>query len=156
MRRDMMFLASYSLHNHRGQKWSCPCYHARHLQQIHWSKPLCGMYGLTAKSSAPTLNICQILMRYHVCIIPNFIFFWLWQAKQPGFSVPVIFVLCAVGRSSNMQNVSFVYMQLTLMVERLRLPIFSWKPKKHRKNNLLILFFVLSNCRMSLLCILCT
>ena len=62
---------------------------------------------------------------YDVCIIPNFIFFWLWQAEQPGFSVPVLFVLCAVGRSSNMQNVSFVYMQLTLMVERLRLPIFS-------------------------------
>ena len=61
--RDMMFLASNSLHNLRGQKWSCPCYHARHLQQIHWSKLLCGMYGLTAKSSVPRLNICQLLMR---------------------------------------------------------------------------------------------
>ena len=27
--------ASNSLHNLGGQKWSCPCYHARHLQQIH-------------------------------------------------------------------------------------------------------------------------
>ena len=36
--RDMMFLASNSLHNPRGQKWSCPCYHARHLQQIHRNK----------------------------------------------------------------------------------------------------------------------
>ena len=57
--RDMMFLASNSLHNLRGQKWSCPCYHARHLQQIHWSKLLCGMYGFTAKSSVPTFD-------YHV------------------------------------------------------------------------------------------
>ena len=59
----MMFLASNRLHNLRGQKWSCPCYHAKHLQQIHWSKLLCGMYGLTAKSSVPRLNICQLLMR---------------------------------------------------------------------------------------------
>ena len=27
-----------SLCNLRGQKWTCPCYHARHLQQIHWQK----------------------------------------------------------------------------------------------------------------------
>ena len=40
------------------------CYHASHLQQIHWSKLLCGMFGLTAKSSVARLNICQILMRY--------------------------------------------------------------------------------------------
>ena len=40
-------LASNSLLNLRGQKLSCPCYHARHLQQIHWSKLLCGMYGFT-------------------------------------------------------------------------------------------------------------
>ena len=39
------------------------CYHASLLQQIHFSKLLCGMYGLTAKSSVATLNICQILMR---------------------------------------------------------------------------------------------
>ena len=58
----MIFLASNSLHN-LGQKWSCPCYHARHLQQIHWSKLLCGMYGFMAKSSVSRLNICQILMR---------------------------------------------------------------------------------------------
>ena len=32
----MVFLASNSLHNLRGQKWSCPYYHARHLLQIHW------------------------------------------------------------------------------------------------------------------------
>ena len=35
------------------------CYHARHLQQINWSKLLC---GLMAKLSLATLNICQILM----------------------------------------------------------------------------------------------
>ena len=39
------------------------CYHARHMQEIHWSKLLSGMYGLMAKSSVATLNICQILMR---------------------------------------------------------------------------------------------
>ena len=69
VRRDMMFLASNSLNNLRGQKWSCPCYHARHLQQIHWSKLLCGMYGLMAKSSVPRLNVCQILMRYRGSLI---------------------------------------------------------------------------------------
>ena len=50
---DMMFLASNSLHNLRGQKWSCPYHHPRHLQQTYWSKLLCGMYGLTAKSDVP-------------------------------------------------------------------------------------------------------
>ena len=39
------------------------CYLARHLQEIHWSKLVCGMYGLTAKSSIARLNIYQILMR---------------------------------------------------------------------------------------------
>ena len=39
-------------------------FHARHLQQIHWSKLVCGMYGLTAKSSIARLNIYQILMRF--------------------------------------------------------------------------------------------
>ena len=63
MRQDMMVLASNSLQNLRGQKWPCPCYHARHLQQFHWSKLLCGMYSFTAKSSIALLNICQILMR---------------------------------------------------------------------------------------------
>ena len=38
MCQDMMFLASNSLHDLRGQKWLCPCYHRRHLQQIHWNK----------------------------------------------------------------------------------------------------------------------
>ena len=35
VRQDMMFLASNSLHNLRGQKQSCPYYQARHFQQIH-------------------------------------------------------------------------------------------------------------------------
>ena len=47
------------------------CYHARHLQQIHWSKLLCGMYGFTAKSSISRLNICQILMRYTIICTAN-------------------------------------------------------------------------------------
>ena len=59
----MMFLASNSFHNLRGQKQLCPCYHARNLQEIHWNKLLCGMYGFTAKLSVPRLNICQILMK---------------------------------------------------------------------------------------------
>ena len=41
----MMFLASNSLQNLGGQKLSCTCYHARHLQQIHWNKLLFWMYG---------------------------------------------------------------------------------------------------------------
>ena len=76
----------------------------------------------------------------YLCIIPNFIFFWLWQAKQPGFSLPVLFVLCAVGRSSNMQNVPFVYMQLTLMVERLRLPFLAENPRNIEKITYLYFF----------------
>ena len=40
-------------------------YQARHLQQIHWSKLLCG----TAKSSVARLNICQILMRCRNCML---------------------------------------------------------------------------------------
>ena len=39
VRRDMTFLVS-----------NRPSYHTRYLQQIHWSKLLCGMYGFTAKS----------------------------------------------------------------------------------------------------------
>ena len=52
----MMFMASNSLHNMGGQKLSCPCYHARHLQQIHWTKLFCGMYGFTAKLSVATCD----------------------------------------------------------------------------------------------------
>ena len=54
--------------------------------------------------------------------------------------MPVLFVLCAVGRSSNMQNVPFVCMQLTLMVERLRLPFLAENLRNIERNNLLILF----------------
>ena len=39
------------------------CYHARHLQQIHWNTNLCRMYGLVLIASVATLNICQILTR---------------------------------------------------------------------------------------------
>ena len=28
---------SSSLHNLGGKKLSCPCYHTRHFQQIHWN-----------------------------------------------------------------------------------------------------------------------
>ena len=63
MRWDMMFLASNNLHNLRGQKWSWPCYHARHLQQIHWNKFLCRMYGFMAKSFIARLNIVRLLIR---------------------------------------------------------------------------------------------
>ena len=52
------------------------CYHARHLQQIYWSKLLCGMYGFTAKSSIATLNICQILMRFTIFVTE--LRFWEW------------------------------------------------------------------------------
>ena len=55
-RDTVMFLGFMSLHILRGQKWSLLSYHARHFQQIHWSKLLCGMYGFTAKSSVATFN----------------------------------------------------------------------------------------------------
>ena len=60
----LVFLASNSFHNLRGQKLLCLCYHARHLQQIHRSKLLFGVYGFTANLSLATLDICQMLMRY--------------------------------------------------------------------------------------------
>ena len=60
----LVFWDSNSLHNLGGQKQLCLCYHARHLQKIHWSKLLCGIYGFTAKLSISRLNICQILMRW--------------------------------------------------------------------------------------------
>ena len=61
-----MFLASNSLHNLRGQKWSCPCYHARHLQQIQWSKLLCGMYGFTAKLSVPPSTTMSLINKINI------------------------------------------------------------------------------------------
>ena len=33
------------------------------MQQTHWSKNFCGMYGFSAKSSVPTLNILRLLIR---------------------------------------------------------------------------------------------
>ena len=45
---------SNSLKNLRGQKGSCPCYHKRHLQQIHWNQIFCRMYGLSVIGSVPT------------------------------------------------------------------------------------------------------
>ena len=36
----------------------------RHLQEIHWSKLLCGMFGFSAKSSVTTLNILQLSIRF--------------------------------------------------------------------------------------------
>ena len=67
-----MFLASKSLHNLRGQKWSCLCYHARHLQQIHLNKLFCGMYGFTAKSSVPpstTMSLINKMKSYTQVLI---------------------------------------------------------------------------------------
>ena len=65
----LMFLASNSLLNLRGQNYLCLCYHARHLQQIHWSKLLCGIYGFMAKSSVSRLNILRLLIRFlHIAL----------------------------------------------------------------------------------------
>ena len=60
----MPFLASNCLHNLWGQKWLFLCHHAIHLQQIHWSKLLCGMHGFTPKSSISRLNILRLLIRF--------------------------------------------------------------------------------------------
>ena len=65
--QDMMFFASSSLHNLGGQKWPCPCYHARHLHQSHWSKLLCGIYGQIVCSSVRLP--CLLLIR---CILSKF------------------------------------------------------------------------------------
>ena len=58
------------------------CYHARHLQQIPLSKLLCGMYGLTAKSSIARLNICQILMRSPNIYLESFWYLTIHRRKQ--------------------------------------------------------------------------
>ena len=60
---DMMFLTSDSLHNLKGQKWSYPCYHPRHLQQIHCNELLCQMYGFTAKLFFPLLSTMSPINR---------------------------------------------------------------------------------------------
>ena len=48
----------------RGWVFLVLCYHARHLQQIHWNENFCRMYGLAVIASIARLNICQILMRF--------------------------------------------------------------------------------------------
>ena len=57
MHRDMMFLASNSLHNLRGQK----CFQQG---KFATNSLKYGMYGLTAKLSVPWLIICQIFMKW--------------------------------------------------------------------------------------------
>ena len=54
VRRDIVFLASNSLHNLGSQNLSCPCYHPKNFEQIHWSKLFCKMYGLPVMLSIST------------------------------------------------------------------------------------------------------
>ena len=62
-----MFLASNSLHNLGGQKWSCPCYQTRHLQQIHWNKIFCRMYGLGVMLTMATSKLyLSIQIEVHI------------------------------------------------------------------------------------------
>ena len=49
------------------------CHHARHLRQIHRSKFFGGMYGFSAKSSIPRLNILGFLIRYNISLAPFFL-----------------------------------------------------------------------------------
>ena len=59
------------------------CYHARHLQQIHWNENFCRMFGLAVIASDAWLNICQILMRLveASCFKNSLLksFFWCWN-----------------------------------------------------------------------------
>ena len=41
-----------------------PCHHARHLQQIHWFKIFCRMYGLAVMLTIPTSSTCLLLIRW--------------------------------------------------------------------------------------------
>ena len=54
-----VFLVSNSLHEVGGQKWPCPCYRARHLQQSPWKHFFYRMYGLGVMlvSSRPKLHL---------------------------------------------------------------------------------------------------
>ena len=51
------FLASNSLHNHGGQKLSCPSYNTKNFEQIHCNKLFCGMFGLAMMPSISTLDV---------------------------------------------------------------------------------------------------
>ena len=79
--QDMSSLASNSLHNLGCQKWSCPCYHGRHLQQIHWNKLLC--VGCMVWCDELFLN-CKFLQAFFLHI-GHFLYFRfmlrLWNRK---------------------------------------------------------------------------
>ena len=57
----------------RGQKWSCLCYHKRHLQQIHRNKIFRRMYGLGLMLNMTTPKVwekikCSIIVRQKLVI----------------------------------------------------------------------------------------
>ena len=43
-----------------------PCHHARHLQQIHWFKIFCRMYGLAVMLTIPRSSTCLLLIRFFI------------------------------------------------------------------------------------------
>ena len=111
------------------------CYCASHLQQIHWSKLLCGMYGLTAKSSVATMNICQLLM-----ICPESRVFCSWnsgsslqinQASTKRTLFLHYFLVAAVWKT----KIQFVW-------AKLHRNIFSHKIKRSKLRNFIILKIV--------------
>ena len=62
-----MFLASITLHNLRGKKLSCPCYHVRHLQQIDWNQVFCTCFFLIRYSLILCKFKCDLMKTFLNC-----------------------------------------------------------------------------------------
>jgi hypothetical protein len=75
-----VFLASNSLHEVRGQKWSCPCYNPKNFEQIYCSKLFCRMYGLAVMLSISRFD-------YHVSYSEH----WPVQNKSTSIQYSVCF-----------------------------------------------------------------
>ena len=74
----MIFLASNSLHNLGGKKRSCPCYHARHLKQIHWNQIFSRMDHLSMIASVTIVKLiirCKTNINNNANIPTNHILF---------------------------------------------------------------------------------
>ena len=73
-----------------------PCYHARHLQQIHWNQIFCKMHGLASNLSIPTRMHLSLINKIHPKFILNLSIFFrfvrylqqecLWRMDGQGWS----------------------------------------------------------------------
>ena len=86
---------------------------ARHLQQFHRSKLLCGMYGFMAKLSVSRLNIYQILMRYLLNFRTSI--YSTSSSDQEGSGV-VISTLETVPRARQQQSLGKIEIFLALLM----------------------------------------